>query len=55
MNKSLIERVQRLAIVQPEVLTGRHHIAPGRVPAADLVKREAAAVGRRAERRATDA
>jgi hypothetical protein len=47
----LIERVQKLAIVQPEVLTGRHHVAPGRVPAAELVRREAATVGRRAGRR----
>lgn len=43
MNKNLISQVQRLAVVAPEVVTGRHHPAPGRVKAADLVKRETAA------------
>jgi hypothetical protein len=38
---SLIERVQKLAIAPPEVVTGRHHPAPGRVLVADLVRREA--------------
>lgn len=51
MNKNLIERVQRLAIVQPEKLTGRHHPAPDRVPAAALIEREATTVGRRQEAR----
>lgn len=48
MSKPLIERVQKLRIVQPEVLTGRHHPAPGRVRATDLIRREA---GRPAVRR----
>jgi hypothetical protein len=47
VNKNLIERVQRLAIAPPEVVTGKHHPAPGRVRAAELVKREAATVERR--------
>jgi hypothetical protein len=37
---NLIERVQKLAIAPPEVVTGRHHPAPGRVLVADLVRRE---------------
>jgi hypothetical protein len=47
MKKTLIAQAQKLAIVQPEVLTGRHHAAPGRVRAADLVKREAASLKQR--------
>jgi hypothetical protein len=47
VNKNLIERVQRLGIVEPEVVTGRHHPAPGRVRAAELVKREAVLAERR--------
>lgn len=38
---NLIEAAQKLRIVQPEVLTGRHHVEPGRVRAADLIRREA--------------
>lgn len=37
---NLIEKVQKLAIVTPEVVTGRHHPAPGRVRAAELIRRE---------------
>lgn len=40
---NLIEAAQKLRIVEPEVLTGRHHVEPGRVRAADLIRREAEA------------
>lgn len=40
---NLIEAAQKLRIVQPEVLTGRHHVEPGRVRATDLIRREAEA------------
>jgi hypothetical protein len=45
--KTLVERVQRLRIVEPEVVTGNHHVQPGRVRVAELVARESATVGRR--------
>lgn len=38
---NLIEAAQKLRIVEPEALTGRHHVEPGRVRAADLIRREA--------------